>query len=67
MSSAIRGQQGEPQAKLPYVKPSFRTISLVAEEVMAVGCKLPATNGPLGAPGGSCTVPNPCLQFNGVS
>lgn len=65
MSTAIK-EEG-PETKLPYVKPSFRSISLVAEEVMAVGCKLPSTNGPIGAPGGSCTVPSPCLQFTGVS
>ena len=57
----------EPETKLEYVKPSFRTISLVAEEVMAVGCKLPSSSGPLGGGGGSCTVPSPCLQFSGVS
>jgi hypothetical protein len=55
------------EAKQAYVKPGFRTISLVAEEVMAVGCKLPSSNGPFGGGGGRCTLPTPCLQFNGVS
>jgi hypothetical protein len=34
-------------SRLPYEKPSLRTISLIAEEVLGVGCKLPA-----GAPPG---------------
>lgn len=37
-----------------YEKPTLRTINLVAEEVMAVGCKLPSGSGP--APG-ACSVP----------
>ena len=37
--------EGEPH-KQPYLKPSFRTIDLVAEEVLAVGCKLPVGSGP---------------------
>jgi hypothetical protein len=40
--------------KQPYQKPSLRTIDLVAEEVMAVGCKLPAGAGPVT---GGCLVP----------
>lgn len=32
--------------KQPYQKPSLRTINLLAEEVLAVGCKLPAGAGP---------------------
>ena len=65
MSSKAMGTDAEPQTKLEYVKPSFRTISLVAEEVMAVGCKLPSSAGPFGGP--RCTLPAPCLQFTGVS
>jgi hypothetical protein len=66
MSSKAMGTDAEPQAKLEYVKPGFRTISLVAEEVMAVGCKLPSSAGPnFGGP--RCTLPAPCLQFTGVS
>jgi hypothetical protein len=37
----------------PYEKPRMRTIELVAEEVLAVGCKLSiAPGGPIGA---TCT------------
>lgn len=55
-----------PEAKQVYVKPGFRTISLVAQEVMAVGCKLPASAGPLFT-GPTCTVNSPCLQYQNVS
>lgn len=68
MSRAI-DVNAEPGTKRPYVKPGFRTISLVSEEVMAVGCKLPTANGSLGGPGsgGSCSVPTVCVQVSGVS
>lgn len=36
-------------SRRPYQKPRLRIISLVADEVLAVGCKLPAAAGP--APG----------------
>lgn len=50
----------------PYVKPAFRTLDLLAEEVMAVGCKLPTSGGPFkGSP--SCTIPAPCVQVTKVS
>ncbi len=42
-----------PGMKQPYEKPSFRTIDLAAEEVLAVGCKL--DGGPGGPIGASCT------------
>jgi hypothetical protein len=35
--------------KKPYEKPELRTVSLVAEEVMAVGCKLGRGAGPFGS------------------
>ena len=35
--------------KKRYEKPELRTVSLVAEEVMAVGCKLGSGPGPVGA------------------
>jgi hypothetical protein len=57
----------EPGTKAEYVKPGFRTISLVSEEVMAVGCKLPASAGPNSGGGLTCVHPTPCLQFSGVS
>ena len=67
MSKATTGDAA-PLAKLEYVKPGFRTISLVSEEVMAVGCKLPTANGSLGSgPGTSCTFPTICVQVSGVS
>jgi len=56
-----------PVAKQPYEKPGFRTINLAAEEVMVVGCKLPASAGPFGGGGGTCTIPTPCQQYSGVS
>lgn len=38
-----------PKHKKPYEKPVLRTIDLVAEEVLAVGCKLAdAGGGPFG-------------------
>jgi hypothetical protein len=61
------GSDAVPVPKQEYVKPSFRTINLVAEEVMVVGCKLPASGGPLGGGAGTCTIPTPCNQFSGVS
>ncbi|MCL4822538.1 MAG: hypothetical protein KJ067_25730 [Vicinamibacteria bacterium] len=50
----------------PYVRPALRRLDLLAEEVMAVGCKLPTSAGPFkNTP--SCTIPSPCLQSNNVS
>lgn len=49
----------EPLApRRPYQSPSLRTIDLVAEEVMAVGCKLPSGSGPTA---GTCLAPQ-CFQ-----
>ena len=42
-----------PGSKLPYAKPRLRTIELVAEEVLSVGCKL--ATGPGGPIGATCT------------
>ncbi|MEM6453613.1 MAG: hypothetical protein AAF772_00825 [Acidobacteriota bacterium] len=36
-------------SRQPYEPPALRTISLVAEEVLSVGCKLGAGPGPFGA------------------
>ena len=52
------------ETKQEYVKPSFRTLSLVAEEVMAIGCKLPSSGGPAS---GSCFLPAPCFETANVS
>ena len=59
----------EDGAKREYEKPSLRTLSLVAQEVMAVGCKMPSSNGPLGgSPGTTCLVPaGPCVQITNAS
>jgi hypothetical protein len=39
--------------KRPYEKPRVQAINLLAEEVLAVGCKLP--DGPGGPIGANCT------------
>ena len=44
--------------KAPYEKPRLRTIELVAEEVLGVGCKLPGGPGPLA---GTCTTGPKCV------
>jgi hypothetical protein len=52
----------DPKAKKPYEKPLLRTIGLLAEEVLAVGCKTATGNpghGRFGAP--SCLV-SACLS-----
>jgi len=49
-----------PGRRQPYEKPSVRTINLVAEEVLAVGCKLATpSNGPIGF---ACTQVNCNLE-----
>jgi hypothetical protein len=46
-------RQRAPRERLPYVRPVCRSIDLVAEEVLAVGCKLSGgQGGPIGA---TCT------------
>jgi hypothetical protein len=67
MTRSETNGDAETGTRLPYVKPGFRTINLVSEEVMAVGCKLPASAGPNSGGGLTCTVPTPCLNFSGVS
>ena len=48
-----------PEWRQPYEKPSFKTIHLVAEEVLAVGCKMATpSDGPIGF---ACTQAN-CNQ-----
>jgi hypothetical protein len=49
-----------PEQRLPYEKPSLKSISLVADQVLGVGCKMAAgvitdSGNPTG-----CTT-NPCL------
>jgi hypothetical protein len=50
-------QEGEDKSRLPYEKPRLRTIPLVAEEVLAVFCKMSA--GASGKSGGHCGF-SPC-------
>jgi len=49
-------QETEAAQKLPYVKPSLRSIELITEEVLAANCKVGATDcedigGPISLPG----------------
>lgn len=46
--------------KLAYEKPVLRTIELVAEEVLVVGCKLATGANGFSNPGPSCTLPVRC-------
>lgn len=46
-------EEPEGKTKQPYEKPRIRTIELVAEEVLAIGCKLAGVAAP-GFPA-SCT------------
>jgi hypothetical protein len=46
------------QKKLPYEKPHLRTIELVAEEVLSVGCKIVGSTGPFGS--ANCLTPLVC-------
>lgn len=39
----------KPTKKKPYKKPELRRIGLVADEVLAAGCKLGQQSGPRGA------------------
>ncbi len=50
----------------PYVRPAFRRLDLLAEEVMAVGCKLPTSAGPFKG-FNSCKVPGLCVQITNAS
>lgn len=43
----------EPDKRLPYEKPRLRVISLVAEEVLSINCKLESGN-PMGQGGNGC-------------
>ena len=52
-SSAGRDRGAPAGAQKTYEQPLLRTIDLVAEEVLAVGCKL--AGGPGGPIGASCT------------
>ena len=52
-------EEKELKKRKPYEKPAFWSISLVADQVLAVGCKNEVINfGPIGEFGG-CTI-TPC-------
>ena len=56
----MNNQKPSELTKRPYEKPSVRTINLVAEEVLALGCKLAGgPGGPIGAncPAAACFNP----------
>lgn len=42
-------KEDKPDKKRPYEKPKLRRIGLVADEVLAAGCKLGQQSGPRGA------------------
>jgi hypothetical protein len=44
----MSGKADSDRPKQAYERPTVRTINLVGEEVMAIGCKTPATTGGLG-------------------
>ncbi|MEW5736900.1 MAG: hypothetical protein AB1921_18800 [Thermodesulfobacteriota bacterium] len=54
--------QDDPEGgkKLPYEKPVLRSIELVAEEVLVVGCKTAGGVKGFSNPGPSCTMPVRC-------
>ncbi len=46
--TAIDGPKiGSHRSRLPYEKPFLRTLDLAAEEVLAVGCKMATSSGPI--------------------
>lgn len=49
-------EQEKIKGKKSYEKPRLRSIELVAEEVLGIGCKTVAGD-PTGASGGGCTNP----------
>ena len=46
--------------KKPYQKPKLRTIELVADEVLAVGCKVQSGTTGVNNPKASCAFPRTC-------
>jgi len=52
----------ENQDKKPYQKPRLRTIELVADEVLAVGCKVQNGTSGVGNPKSSCAFPTTCFN-----
>lgn len=62
MTSGERDRATAPGRKRTYRKPQLRAIALAAEEVLAVGCKLPPPGGRgFGNPTPSCLTPRRCF------
>lgn len=55
----------EENSKLTYRSPRLRVIELVAEEILASGCKSDPTSGPDGI-GDGCNVGTNCFQGGGL-
>lgn len=57
--------QDKRSGRRGYVKPELRSIDLVAEEVLGVGCKMASSSGPDSdvVPSGVCTT-TPCFSEN---
>ena len=51
--TTVTSGRSDTRQRLPYEKPHLRVIELVADEVLAVGCKL--STGPGGPIGATCT------------
>ncbi len=49
------------KAKKPYQKPRLRTIELVADEVLAVGCKVQNGTSGFGNAKATCAFPRQCF------
>ena len=61
-ATEIKEKENQARAKSIYQKPRLRVIELVAEEVLAVGCKLPGSGiRGFGNPGPTCKVPRTCF------
>ena len=56
----MKTKQGEKTSKQPYEKPRLRTIELVADEVLAVGCKVRGGQSGFRNRGVSCLRPRQC-------
>ncbi len=57
----MKGEGKKGARKRAYEKPKLRTIELVAEEVLAEGCKL--SSGALGPVGDSCVSQPKCYKL----
>lgn len=57
----MKSRENREKTKKTYKKPRLRTIELVAEEVLAIGCKQVTSGTAVGGPP-SCTIPTQCFQ-----